>query len=31
MHAEPKRIAELRQHDQEWNRQLHVLDQTLRG
>ena len=30
MHA-VKRIAELRQHDQEWNRQLHVLDQTLRG
>jgi len=30
MHA-VKRIAELRQHDQEWNRQLHVLEQTLRG
>ncbi|HRO58883.1 MAG TPA: chromosomal replication initiator protein DnaA [Burkholderiaceae bacterium] len=30
MHA-VKRIAELRQHDQEWNRQLHVLEQTLKG
>lgn len=30
MHA-VKRIAELRQHDPEWNRQLHVLEQTLRG
>ncbi|MGD9943853.1 MAG: chromosomal replication initiator protein DnaA [Burkholderiaceae bacterium] len=30
MHA-VKRIAELRQHDQEWNRQLHVLEQTLRS
>ena len=30
MHA-VKRIAELRQHDTEWNRQLHVLEQTLRG
>lgn len=30
MHA-VKRIAELRQHDQEWNRQLHVLEQTFRG
>jgi len=30
MHA-VKRIAEMRQHDQEMNRQLHVLEQTLRG
>jgi chromosomal replication initiator protein len=30
MHA-VKRVIELRQHDQEWNRQLHVLEQTLRG
>lgn len=30
MHA-VKRIAELRQHDQDMNRQLHVLEQTLRG
>lgn len=30
MHA-VKRIGEMRQHDQEMNRQLHVLEQTLRG
>ena len=30
MHA-VKRITEMRQHDQEMNRQLHVLEQTLRG
>ena len=30
MHA-VKRIAEMRQHDQEMNRHLHVLEQTLRG
>ncbi len=30
MHA-VKRIAEIRQHDQDMNRQLHVLEQTLRG
>ena len=30
MHA-VKRIAEIRQHDQEMNRHLHVLEQTLRG
>ena len=30
MHA-VKRVTELRQHDQEWNRQLHVLEQMLRG
>jgi chromosomal replication initiator protein len=30
MHA-VKRIAELRQHNQDMNRQLHVLEQTLRG
>ena len=30
MHA-VKRITEMRQHDQDMNRQLHVLEQTLRG
>lgn len=30
MHA-VKRVTEMRQHDQEMNRQLHVLEQTLRG
>lgn len=30
MHA-VKRITELRQHDQDFNRQMHVIEQTLRG
>ncbi len=30
MHA-VKRVSELRQHDQEFNRQMHVIEQTLRG